>query len=350
MQLIAVSKSVAFPNKSGTTLIKKTWLIMKMTIVLLTIACLQLSAKGYTQSVTLTVKNATLEKVFQELKKQTGYDFWYESKLLQNAKKVTLEIKNSSLEYALDQCFRDQPFTYSIVEKIIVVKLKPQTGSLAVSPIATGSVSTPPLLIDISGTITDDKGQPLAGATILVKGTPNGTKSDANGTFSINAAPNSTLIISFVGFESTEVAMGSRTNVTIQLKPLVSLGDEVVVIGYGTQKRSSVTASISKIENDKLDQIPTERLENAIIGRMAGVNITTQHDRPGEAPEINIRGYNSISAGNSPLIVIDGVPGGNLGSLNMNDVQSIEVLKDASSAAIYGSRGAGGVVLVTTKR
>src|SRR6185312_5735615 len=123
MQLIALTQSIVFPCKNGNPLIKKTWLIMKMTIVLLTIACLHVSAKGHAQSVTLSVKNAPLEKVFKELKKQTGYDFWYESELLQNAKNVTLEVKNASLTNTLDECFRNQPLTYSIIQKIIVVKL-----------------------------------------------------------------------------------------------------------------------------------------------------------------------------------------------------------------------------------
>src|SRR5690606_18211946 len=126
--------------------------------------------------------------------------------------------------------------------------------------------------------------------------------------------------------------------------------DEVVVIGYGTQKKSSLTGSIAKIENKILDQMPAGRMESAIAGRLSGVSVVSSRTRPGDAPLVRIRGVGSIDAGNNPLVVIDGFPGGDLGQLNMNDVESIEVLKDASAAAIYGSRGAGGVIIVTTKR
>ena len=316
------------------------FLAMKLTIIFLITALMNANAAGYGQKITLAEKDASLVKVLKQIRQQSGYNFVYNQRSLRDAKKVNINVMNADIDRVLRSCLTGQSLTYEILMNTVVIKPLPEPAEDVEKVYE----------IQINGKITDDKGEPLAGATVLVKGTSIGTKSDANGNFSVNAEPNSTLIISFVGFESIEVKVGNQTTITVRLRPSVSVSDEVVVVGYGTQKRSSVTAAISKIENDKLDQIPTGRLENAIIGRMAGVNITTQHDRPGQAPEINIRGYNSISAGNSPLIVIDGVPGGDLGLINMNDIESIEVLKDASSAAIYGSRGAGGVVLVTTKR
>src|SRR5690606_20824962 len=153
-----------------------------------------------------------------------------------------------------------------------------------------------------------------------------------------------------VGYLTQEVAVGNQGVINVEL-PVSQAGlDEIVVIGYGTRKKTSVTSSITKLENKNLEQIPDSRIENVLAGRLAGVNISNGRNRPGEAPSIRVRGLGSISAGNNPLIVVDGFPGGDLGTLNMNDVESIEVLKDASSTAIYGSRGASGVILVTTKR
>jgi len=204
----------------------------------------------------------------------------------------------------------------------------------------------------VSGTVTDaERNETLPGVNILVKNSNIGTVTDIDGAFSLNVPEeDAVLVFSFVGFVTQEVPVANRQTFSINLSPEQSDLDEVVVIGYGTRKKTSVTSSISKLENQKLDQLPVGRLENVLAGRMAGVNISNTRNRPGDAPDIRVRGLGSISAGNDPLVVIDGFPGGDLGQLNMNDVESIEVLKDASSTAIYGSRGAGGVILVTTKR
>ncbi|MEO5997320.1 MAG: TonB-dependent receptor [Chitinophagaceae bacterium] len=204
----------------------------------------------------------------------------------------------------------------------------------------------------VSGTVqSSGDGQPLQGVTVQVNGTNQGAVTNAKGYYELlHTSPADSLYFSYVGFVRQAVAINSRKQIDIKLKQEFSSLDQVVLIGYGTQKRSSVTASISRVQNDILNQVPAGRLETALIGKMAGVNISTLRSIPGAAPEITIRGMGSISAGNSPLIVIDGFPGGDLGQLDMNDVESFEVLKDASSAAIYGSRGAGGVILVSTKR
>src|SRR5690606_2953795 len=204
----------------------------------------------------------------------------------------------------------------------------------------------------VTGTVTDaETGESLPGVNILIKGTTTGTTSDIDGRYSLPVhGQQSVLVFSFVGYNSQEVAVGNRTQINVSLEPDLSELNEVVVVGYGTVKKSSVTSAISKIENDKLDQIPAGRPETALVGRMAGVNISTNRSTPGAAPIIRIRGAGSISASNDPLVVIDGFAGGSLSNVNMNDVESIEVLKDASSAAIYGSRGAGGVIIVTTKK
>ncbi len=207
-----------------------------------------------------------------------------------------------------------------------------------------------PFSIDISGNVTDASGEPLIGVNIQVKGTNLGTATDLEGRFTLEGVENdAVLVFSYIGFHTQEVPVDGRTTISVTLQEDSETLEEVVVVGYGTVKKRSVTSAISKIENEKLDQIPAGRPESALVGRMAGVNISQVRATPGSAPTITIRGPGSISASNSPLIVIDGFPGGSFSNINMNDIESIEVLKDASSAAIYGSRGSGGVILVTTK-
>ncbi|MBW7892215.1 MAG: SusC/RagA family TonB-linked outer membrane protein, partial [Chitinophagaceae bacterium] len=204
---------------------------------------------------------------------------------------------------------------------------------------------------NLHGRVTNQEGQPIQNASVSIVGTQSGTVTDADGFYSLtNTKGNIVLEVSSVGYQTKRINVGYQREVNITLELDVAGLSDVVVIGYGTQKKSSVTASISKIQNDVLDEVPSARLETALIGRMSGVDISQRRNIPGAAPEIIIRGTGSISASNSPLIVIDGFPGGDLAQLDMNDIESIEVLKDASSAAIYGSRGAGGVVMVTTKR
>jgi TonB-linked SusC/RagA family outer membrane protein len=203
----------------------------------------------------------------------------------------------------------------------------------------------------VSGTVTEAGGEGLPGVNIMIKGTGSGTVTDVNGKYSVEvSSENDVLVFSFVGYLTQEMTVGNQRIINVELPASQAALDEIVVIGYGTRKKSSVTSSVTRLENRGLEQIPDSRVENVLAGRLAGVNISNARSRPGEAPNIRVRGLGSISAGNNPLIVVDGFPGGDLGTLNMNDVESIEVLKDASAAAIYGSRGASGVILVTTKR
>lgn len=204
---------------------------------------------------------------------------------------------------------------------------------------------------EIKGTVLDSATQAaLPGVTVFIKGTQTGASTNAEGHFTIRAASGDVLSFSYIGYDKKETAIGNRNTIFISLPQSKTTLNETVVIGYGAVKKSSVTASVAKVENKILDQVPAGRPEAALVGRMAGVNISQSRGQAGSAPTIRIRGIGSISAGNDPLIVIDGIPGGNLGMINMNDVQSVEVLKDASSAAIYGSRAAGGVILVTMKK
>ncbi|GGH03263.1 SusC/RagA family TonB-linked outer membrane protein [Parapedobacter pyrenivorans] len=203
----------------------------------------------------------------------------------------------------------------------------------------------------VSGTVRDDTGTALEGVSVTVKRTGSGVATDAAGKFALEGVePTDALVFRSIGYQDLEVEVAGKTTVDAVMEADVAGLDEVVVVGYGTQRKSSVTAAISKVENKNLDQIPVGRPELALVGRLAGVNISNTRSNPGSAPTIRVRGSGSISASNDPLVVIDGFPGGSMSSVNMNDVASIEVLKDASSAAIYGSRGSGGVIIITTKK
>jgi len=203
----------------------------------------------------------------------------------------------------------------------------------------------------IAGKVTSDDGEALPGASVVVKGTAIGATTDAEGAFKLTIPDDATtLVISYIGFMSQEITIGNQTAFNIVLVPDVATLADIVVVGYGIQKKSDLTGAIASVKGDELAQLPTQRVDQALQGRAAGVMVLNQSGAPGGATTIRIRGSSSILGGNQPLVVIDGLQGGDLNSLNPNDVESMEVLKDASATAIYGSQGANGVILVTTKK
>lgn len=203
----------------------------------------------------------------------------------------------------------------------------------------------------VSGTILDETGMPLPGVSILLKGTTRGTTTDLDGKYSIAAPANGVLVFSFIGYNNIEETVGSRSKIDLTLTPDVSNLDEVVVVGYGTQKKSQLTGAISSVGNKEIQELPITDARQALQGRAAGVDVVQPGSKPGSAPQVRIRGRRSFNASNEPLYVIDGIPTvGGLEDINPQDITSMEVLKDASATAIYGSRGSNGVVLITTKR
>lgn len=331
--------------------------IMKMVIFIMIVTCLQVSAKGYSQKITLSEKNTTLEKVFKEIEKQSGYLFWYESTLLQPNLKVNVSIKNADINEALDICLSGQPLTYSILGKTVVVKSKP------VIPISVNETlleTVPPLIV--KGKVTDENGKPASGVTVMVKGTTNGTQTDVNGDYSISNVPdNAMLVFTSVGFDSKEVSVASRRIINVKLNIKTNTLEETVVIAYGTSKVKDVTGSISHIGPQDIKNAPMgSSVQSLLQGRAAGVNVQIQSASPTTPVSVIIRGASSLTGDNQPLWVIDGVPDysastsgdiyNTLYNLNLNDVESIDILKDASATALYGSRAANGVVIVTTKK
>lgn len=228
--------------------------------------------------------------------------------------------------------------------------------------------------ITVTGTVTDEEGNPLPGATVAEKGTTNGTTSDVDGRYSLEVGDNATIIVSFVGFIQQEIVVNNRTLIDIQLSENVAALDEVVVVGYGRQQRRDITGSVASLSSKQIKDIPLTNFENAIHGQLPGVQVLETSGEPGAGPDIRVRGLGSITAGNEPLYVVDGYPvsknvavgvqgdvfrrrvafrpptANPLGTLNPNDIESIQVLKDASAASIYGSRGSNGVIIITTKK
>ena len=337
MRLFACDQFKALVQKG----LFKTLLILNMTTVFLLAICGSANAKVFSQRVSLEEENASLEKIFKEITPQTGYTFVYDRGLLKKSKNISINVQNASIESTLDICFKDQPLTYTILNSKVIIKEKNIIEAKEVN-------YTPPSpQIIITGKVTDDKGVPLEGATILVNGAQTGTKSDASGNFSIDAAPNSVLVISYVGFESTEVNVGNRTNLTVQLKPSVITGGEVVVVGYGTQQKKDITGSVAVVNTSDMQKVVARSAQSALQGLASGVNVINS-GVPGATSKIFIRGITSF--GNTdPLVIVDGIEQ-NLNTISTSDIESIQVLKDAGAAAIYGVRGANGVIVVTTKK
>ena len=328
-------------------LIKTLW-FMKIITILLFATCLQASAKVHSQIVSLSLKNAPLERVFKEVKKQTGYSFIYTLELLEHSKNVSINVKNCSLKDVLDNCFKDQPIDYSIEKNFIIIKYKTVPASVVVISDKTLNLA---LKTEINGTVYDDAGKPLSGATIKIKGTQISSVADENGKFSLKPETDKgILIVSYVGFETKEVAFANNVQVSVALSRKDSKSDEIIVVGYGSQKKINLTGAVNTIKGEEILKSSSVNVTNALAGRSPGVITTSYSGDPGnDNSAILIRGINSFAGGTSPLIVVDGVPDRDFARLNPSDIESINVLKDAS-AAIYGVRSANGVILVTTKR
>lgn len=314
---------------------------MKLTVLLMTIAILQVHAAGFAQTVTLAHRNAPLDKVFSDIRKQTGYTFLYTDEQLLHAKDISVQAKNLPLKDALDLCFRNQPLTYSINGNTIIIKRKAEETP-AVPPVED---------ITVKGRVVDDKGEPVPGATIQVKGTSKGVTANETGEYSITVpSADAVLIVSSLGFNRQEIAVDGRTDISVKLSAATSKITELVVVGYGEQKKGTLSNAITTISTKEFQEQPVNRFDQVLQGRSPGVQVTNATGAPGGSVRIRIRGSNSINGDNGPVYVVDGFLGAEFSSINPDDIESIQILKDASATAIYGSRGSNGVIIVTTKK
>ncbi|HKL33557.1 MAG TPA: TonB-dependent receptor plug domain-containing protein, partial [Tangfeifania sp.] len=301
---------------------------------------------GYAQTtrLDLEMKNSTVREVLAEIEDMSRFRFLYNSKMVDVEREVSISIKNKTIEKVLEKLFDDKDVEYTIVDRQIVLFAK---GS---------SVSNSDFIQQqrqVSGTVTDDAGDPLPGVTVVVKGTTIGTVSNANGNYTIAPPENArTLIFSFIGMRTQEIEIGGRNTIDVTMNPDMIGIEEVVAIGYGVTKKSDLTGAVSSVDAEDIENIPVSRVDQILQGKAAGVQVTQVNGAPGSGSSIRIRGGNSIQGDNEPLYVIDGFivgTGFNLNNINVNDIESIEVLKDAASISIYGTRGANGVILITTK-
>lgn len=361
-------QAIAPPQRRRLT--KKLLLIMNLTAILLLCGSLTLSAAGFSQKVTLSTKNAKLEKVFKEIKKQTGFGFLYTYELLDKSSPVTLSVKDADLLDVLQKIFDNQPLTWNILEKTVVVKAK--------IPATEISNTTATLPIDIKGRITNESGEAVPGVSVVVKGGNNGTTTNSNGEFSlINVDSKAFLVISGTNVETVEIAVENRTLLLLTVKTKVSPLDEVQIIAYGTTSQRLGTGNVSTVKAVDIAKQPVNNPLLALQGRVPGMTIDQATGVPGGSVKVRIQGTNSLNRGLAPLYVVDGIPirssmmpnqgGFILGSSNDNlsepsgsgnplnyinpaDIESIDILKDADATAIYGSRAANGAVLITTKK
>jgi len=304
----------------------------------------------------------TITSILAEARKVFDVDFIYESRVLPTTRVIMDVDKYKSVEDFLDELLRPYNLKYKKVlsRAYIIYSNNPELkrlvssllheGGMTADLSATSAAATRGIVI--TGRITDDKG-PLEGVSVIVKGTNKGTLTDKDGVFKLEVDNgNSVLVFSLIGYQTREELIGSRTALDITLSSQSQGLNDVVVVGYGTQKKSVVTGSISSVKAADLEDKPVNRIEDALQGRTSGVTIAANSGQPGSSEQVRVRGTTSIKAGSDPLYVIDGVPldGGGLDYLNPADIESIEVLKDAASQAIYGARAAAGVILVTTKK
>jgi TonB-linked SusC/RagA family outer membrane protein len=307
---------------------------------------IQVRAGTILQQMTLREKNTTVENIFRLIEKQSTYHLLYDKLDISDIGNVSVDLVDGSVEEALDQCFANQPLSYKIFSNTIVIRKDPSKLPKKLQQ------------QQVKGQVKDDTGQALPGVSIKIKNAQGGTTTDANGRFALSVPDlNITLVFSSIGFTTQEVPLAGKSTLNVDLKGESQTLSSVVVVGYGSSRKSDLTGSVVAVKSESLAQRPATNVEQQLSGKVSGVNVSTNSGRPGGNTNIIIRGANSINSNNNPLYVVDGVVLSNgvtdvspISYLNPNDIESMNVLKDASATAIYGARGANGVILITTKR
>ncbi len=325
---------------------KKLLLAMKLTSLFLFLGLFAATAtNSFAQvgTVTIHMEKVTLSQVFDEIEAQTSYSLFYKKDVLDDQRQVTISVTNEEVANVLKALLANDKVSYKVVDNSIVIV----PDYLTANSIVVQQGKT------VTGKVTDQNGEPIPGASIVVKGTTTGTISDMDGNFTLSGVPEDAILaFSFVGMRTQEIPVGDRTRFDVVMEEETIGLDEVVAIGYGTVKKSDLTGSVTQVSSEKLLSRPSFNASDALQGRVAGVKIIQRSGAPGGAPMIRIRGTNSISTNNEPLYVVDGIVGveNAMFTLNPNEIETVDVLKDASATAIYGARGANGVIIITTKR
>lgn len=317
--------------------------IMRISLFLLIVVISQLSAeKTYSQitSLSFSLMNKPIEEVIDRIEQETEFSFLILDNTLDVDKHVNIHVDKQTIHQVLDDLFESTNIQYRVVDRQIILMKKPTLSDI----IQQNNKR-------ISGLVTDGQGEPILGVNVVEKGTTNGVITDMDGKFTLIIAENAVLQISYIGYAAQDISVRNQSEITIRLLEDTKILDEVVVVGYGTMKKSDLTGSVSNVKADKLLDRPAVNVGQALSGKAAGVEIFENGGDPDGKIRIRIRGDNSINSSKDPLYVIDGIIGiNNSNFLNPSDIESLEVLKDASATAIYGARGANGVIMITTKR
>jgi TonB-linked SusC/RagA family outer membrane protein len=314
------------------------------------------SATSYSQNtkLTLDLNNVPVKEVLKAIEDQSEFLFFYQEKHVDLNRQVTLHVNDQDVESILDQLFAGTDNIYVINDRQIILGIAPRYELEKQMLSLKGKVKTvieQPQQKEITGRVTDTDGLPLPGVSVVVKGTTIGTVTNNDGEFSLSIPLDAeTLQFSFVGMRTQEIPIEGRTTFTVVMEEETIGIDEVVAVGYGTMKKSDLTGSVVSVNSEELLKRPTTNLGQALQGKASGVLVRTTSAAPGGGVNITIRGHNSVNSGSQPLYVVDGIPLGDINTIPVEDIKSVEVLKDASSTAIYGARGANGVILVTTKK
>ena len=321
--------------------IKHLFRMMRNTLLALFVfAGTAFATESYSQTMKVTVvaDNMSTGKVISEIEKQTDYLFVYNVNEVNLKRNVKVNAQNKSVAEVLNKVFEGTDIYYAMEGKNIMLMSKAKNGEVAQQA------------NKVTGIVKDTNGEPIIGANVTVKGQSIGTITDIDGRFVLDAPKDAVLQIIYIGYVSQEVKVSGKKELNVVLKEDAETLDEVVVVGYGTMKKTDLTGAVMQVKTNDIKSVTTGNPLQALQGRAPGVSVMT-NNIPGESPTMRIRGSGSISAGNDPLYVVDGFPlmNGSISEVNANDIASIEVLKDASATAIYGSRGANGVVMITTK-
>ncbi len=345
MEEITKSKQIAYK------IYRRSLIIMKLSTLLLFISIFSLTAKNvYPQQkeISIELRNATITSAILEIEKASDYVFLItdEAKTELN-NKASIRVNNESISNILDLLLEGTNLDYSVVER--QVSLYKNEVSANIASAATMITEIAQQNKQIRGQVIDNAGIPIIGANIIEAGTTNGTVTDIDGNFTLDIANDAEIQVSYIGYLSQTIGTAGQSNFNIVLQEDTQALDELVVVGYGVQRKKLVTGATVQVDGDNITKLSTTSALGALQSQAPGVNITQSSGMPGEGFKVNIRGIGTVGD-SSPLYVIDGVAGGNINSLNPSDIESIDVLKDAASAAIYGARAANGVILVTTKR
>lgn len=326
---------------------------MKLTVLLTIVSLIQIHANSYSQSkkISLDMGNVMLSEVLYEIESVSEFKFLFNRKDVNVDRKVSIKVTKKPIAAILSELFSGTDVRFEVLNKQIILRKEVGKTISQVTPTTVQSLPIPQQFV-VTGSVIDSQGIPLSGANIIEKGTTNGVTADFDGNFSIDVTnENATLVVSYIGFGTKEVPVNGQSSLTVTLEESAAALEEIVVVGYGSVKKRDVVGSVSSVSSEKLEQNSNPDVFQAIQASVPGLNINRGSGNPGSSGSIQIRGLNSISANNTPLIVLDGIPfSGSITDINPNDISSVEVLKDASASAIYGSRAANGVILINTKR